>query len=337
MAIFSKFFSSLVQLIKRNKIKFLVTISMLTIIPSSLIGYCFYITPANFQNPKQDHAHFRMQYIFMGQAENFGLPRYQVDYVKDICNGAITESPIHFHDNLDQYVHLHWQKVTGGQVLKFYGLNKIGGLDDYMGVKTNDLASFKFTPLPIHSKSLPQPRAGDKFWVYSGDENSFSARNFDDFVNQELETFFNQKSRVRQQKEEVEEYEKNRKQSYNKFWEHLPNPIFGSISANAHAGEEHKTLTEAQQHEADVKKAELEKIEIDKKNNIATQSQNTTIASSTSASSTITSTQDDQELKEINNLLGNVVIFVQPDEPTNEQVKARFNNLVPLTKSVCGG
>jgi hypothetical protein len=45
----------------------------------------------------------------------------------------------------------------------------------------------------------------------------------------------------------------------------------------------------------------------------------------------------DEELTEINNLVGNVVIFVQKDRPTDTQVKDRFNKLVPLTDSVCGG
>lgn len=43
------------------------------------------------------------------------------------------------------------------------------------------------------------------------------------------------------------------------------------------------------------------------------------------------------ELTRINNLIGNVVIFAQEDEPTDEQVRERFNNLVPLQDSACGG
>ncbi len=43
------------------------------------------------------------------------------------------------------------------------------------------------------------------------------------------------------------------------------------------------------------------------------------------------------QLEDINNLLGNVVIFVQRDEPSDEAVKERFNALEPLTDSTCGG
>jgi hypothetical protein len=47
--------------------------------------------------------------------------------------------------------------------------------------------------------------------------------------------------------------------------------------------------------------------------------------------------EDEARLERINNLIGNVVIFVQNEEPTDEQIKDRFNNLTPLHDSVCGG
>ena len=39
----------------------------------------------------------------------------------------------------------------------------------------------------------------------------------------------------------------------------------------------------------------------------------------------------------INNLVGNVVIFVQKDKPADQQIKDRFNKLLPLDDSTCGG
>lgn len=49
------------------------------------------------------------------------------------------------------------------------------------------------------------------------------------------------------------------------------------------------------------------------------------------------STKTEEELTRINNLVGNVVIFVQQNQPTKEQIQERFNNLVPLHESTCGG
>ena len=58
---------------------------------------------------------------------------------------------------------------------------------------------------------------------------------------------------------------------------------------------------------------------------------------SSSLSSTETKPKTEEELKEINNLLGNVVIFVQSTEPTQEQIKKQFDVLEPLSPSTCGG
>ena len=48
------------------------------------------------------------------------------------------------------------------------------------------------------------------------------------------------------------------------------------------------------------------------------------------------SEKSEEELTRINNLVGNVAIFVQEKEPTKEEIQARFDNLVPLHESTCG-
>lgn len=45
----------------------------------------------------------------------------------------------------------------------------------------------------------------------------------------------------------------------------------------------------------------------------------------------------EEELQRINNLLGNVVIFVQTNEPSDQEIKSRFQKLEPLSDSTCGG
>lgn len=50
-----------------------------------------------------------------------------------------------------------------------------------------------------------------------------------------------------------------------------------------------------------------------------------------------TETKTPAQLEAINNLLGNIVIFVQQNEPTSEAIKEKFNALEPLTDSTCGG
>jgi len=387
---------------KMWKIVTLLAGTLVSLVIISLLAM-FFLTPSNFRSPRMDHSHFRLQYIFQGQSEDFAMPRYQVDYIKDVCNDALTESPIHFHDNIGQIVHIHWQKVTGGEVLKFYGLNKIGGIDGIMGWKMDDLAKFKLTQIPIHSQSLPQPKGNDKFWVYAGEKGKFEKRNFEDFVKMDLETFFDQKSIIRQNQEEEDKLKTKTSQNENsnskinsnlsqnfvqnlenkntnvgvKLTENLEKNLenlvkIGSLKVLAHNGIDHANETEAEIHLAETQRLEIEKKALEDRNNMVFSSQNnfqnqTTNSSqnsqtlqnnsqqnsSTNSNSQIStnsnltsgqtssqispSTKTEIELKKINNLLGNVVIFVQETEPTQEQIKLRFDNLQPLGESVCGG
>ena len=305
------------SIIKISKILVISLSSLLVLFVLSLTTLHF-VTPSRIAYPKLDHFHFRLQYVFRGQAEDFGSPRYQVDYIKDVCSGGLTESPIHFHDNKDQIVHLHWRGITGGDVLKFYGNNQIGGLDNIMGYKLDQTLSFppKITQIPIHSVSLPKPSQSDKYYIYTGDKNQFQKKDIQDFTNKTLEEFLGKDSKLRKEFEEVEKLEKSKTSL---------NPL--TIQAQAHSGQEHKTLSEAQQHDLDTQKTASEKKAIDQRNNQVGSNQ----------SSSPSPTKTEEELKQINNLIGNIVIFVQESEPTSEQIKARFDNLTPLEPSVCGG
>lgn len=266
------------------KSKIILFCAIVLVLIFGFFGTLFVITPSNFWSPKIDHSHFRLQYVFEGKNEDFGTSIYQQDYVKDVCDGSLSINPIHFHDGKNQLVHLHWQRMTGGEVLKYYGLNKIGGFDDLMGIKLDGLLKFKYTTIPIHGKNLPEPKAEDRFWVYSGNEKGFEKREFDDFLKQDLETFLKTDSKIRVQ---FEEAVKDKQSLLN----------LSSIKVDAHS-------------------------EI---SSIATPSDNKSPEPTA------------EELKDINNLLGNVVIFIQPQEPTNEQIQAKFKNLEPLSSSVCGG
>jgi hypothetical protein len=301
----------------------------------------FGLSKENIAIPAQDHSHLRIKYVFNGQEENFGSPRYQTDYTKDICDGSLTESPLHFHDNKPDYQHLHWARVTGGQFLKFYGINYIGGLDNYMGFKVDKLPNI--TPVPIYGKHLPEPRKDDKFWIYTGIQDNkgewqTKTRSLEDFKNQTFEEFLGVESQARK------DYEK---------YTNLNLLNLGKITTYAHAGVEHKDLSEEQKHLLEL--GELANTE-NLNNQVITQ--NSSVQSSESSqnsnqTSIQASSQTSQppkpeiqkeydpitgeELKSINNFLGDIVIFVQPNEPTNDQIQARFKTMVKLDKSSCGG
>lgn len=250
----------------------LLGVGLIAIVVVAGFGYSYATSPANIRSPKFEHAHYRMQILVDGKPVNFAEQKFQEGYSKDNCNAEITPTPIHFHDNVDQMVHIHWEDITGGQVLKYYGWNYIGGVDGMLGFKFDKFPNL--VAVPVHGQLLPKVPDDAKFYVYSGDEHGYKQREFKDFTSQDLEQFFGVHSNVEHESAS------------------LLNKLFPKAFAHGSANHE------------------------------------------------ITTTSDNlsqEELKRINNLLGNVVIFVQRNEPTDQQIKERFAKLEPLGPSVCGG
>jgi len=155
-------------------------------------AYMFAISPAQIRKPSMEHYHFRMQVLVDGKAENFGKKQYQQGYSKDQCNANLVEQPIHFHDNKDQFAHIHWSGMTGGMVLKYYGWNYIGGMDSALGYKLDNLANIQ--KVTIHGDHLPELPKDHSVYVYVGDKHGYTAKKFSDFVHQDLEKFFGKSS-----------------------------------------------------------------------------------------------------------------------------------------------
>lgn len=241
-------------------------------------GYVYASSPEIIRTPKMEHYHFRMQVLVNGTAEDFGSQAYQTGYAKDQCNANLPEQPIHFHDNKDQFTHIHWEGMTGGMVMKYYGWNFISGMDDALGYKLDKLTDPQ--KVTIHGDYLPDLPEDANFYVYTGDESDYEEKGFDDWKDQDLETFFEKTSN---------------------FPGHTINKqaqasILDALSPTAYA---HGTADDADGDDG--------------------------------------SETEDEKLTRINNLLGNVVIFVQKDKPSDQQIKERFNDLEPLTDSTCGG
>jgi len=172
---------------------------MLLAIPAVLLavvagyaGYAYSVSPAAIRNPKLEHYHFRMQFVVNGAPQKFSERKYQVGYDKGGCTVDLPAQPIHFHDNKDQMVHIHWNGITGGMVLKNYGLNRIGGADGALGYRFDALP--KLTKVPIHGNDLPGVSNTANLYVYSGTEAGFRERKLNDFLHQDLEIFFGVKS-----------------------------------------------------------------------------------------------------------------------------------------------
>jgi hypothetical protein len=243
---------------------------LLFLVVVSVSGYVYAVSPDSIRNPKMEHYHFRLQSVVDGKNINFADPKFQKSYAKGQCSGELSSDPIHFHDQKNQFVHIHWAKMTGGLVMKNYGWNFIDGKSDLLGYRLDELP--KIQSVPIHSNALPEVPHDAVLWVYTGDEKAHQKRSIDAFARQDLETFFNKKST---------------------FMSAAESPSIMSWlfpKASAHNGEDHST-----------------------------------------------SVSEEERLSKINNLLGNVVIFAQKDEPSDEDIRARFADLEPLSDSTCGG
>lgn len=263
---------------KRNYIKYAVIFVMVLVIGfGSYAGYVYAASPTVIRDPKLEHYHFRMQILVNGKAENFAEDKYQQDYAKDQCNASLPEQPIHFHDKKDQFTHIHWEGMTGGMVMKYYGWNYIGGINKALGYKLDDLGDIQ--KVNTHGNFLPAVPSDAKFYIYTGDENDYKEKSFDEWKNQDLEQFFGVTSNS-------PAHEQNKQSS-------LIDKLIPKASAHGGAddGADGEPGEESQE----------------------------------------------EKLTRINNLLGNVVIFVQNDKPTDAQIKERFTKLEPLTDSSCGG
>jgi len=241
-------------------------------------GYRYTSTPAHLRYPVFDHYHFRTQILVDGNTIDFSADEFQQEYDASSCSAELTGQPIDFHDGEDQMTHVHWGGITGGELLKYYGWNFIGGSDNSLGTRF-DQGLLSMHAIPIFGDFLPEIAEDIKFFVFTGDETEFEKRDWQDFLDSGLEEFFGTESLLNTTGEQV---------GFN-----ILDIFSGTVSAHGEVVDEHSEIQSGESEE--------------------------------------------ERLTRINNLIGNVVIFAQDSEPTDKEVTARFNDLVPLHDSVCGG
>jgi hypothetical protein len=250
-----------------------VTVAAVMVLVGGVYGYLYASIPEHIRKPTFQHYHFRSQILVDGKAVDFSKDEFQEETgTATTCNAAVGGVPMDFHDKMDQLAHVHWNGMTGGEFLKYFGWNFIGGSDELLGRRYD--AGVMPQSVKIYGKLLPSLPDKANFFVYVGDKNSYQQKSWNDFLNQNLETFFGKKSNIGHS-DEV---------SSNTVLDWL----FPKAYAHGEVMDEHPSI------------------------------------------------KSEEELTRINNVIGNVVIFTQEEEPTKEQVKARFDNLVPLHDSTCG-
>lgn len=250
-----------------------VTVAAVMVLVGGVYGYLYASIPEHIRKPTFQHYHFRSQILVDGKTVDFSKDEFQGETgTATTCNAAVGGVPMDFHDKMDQLAHVHWNGMTGGEFLKYFGWNFIGGSDELLGRRYD--AGVMPQSVKIYGKLLPSLPDKANLFVYVGDKNSYQQKSWNDFLNQNLETFFGKKSNIGHS-DEV---------SSNTVLDWL----FPKAYAHGEVMDEHPSI------------------------------------------------KSEEELTRINNVIGNVVIFTQEEEPTKEQVKARFDNLVPLHDSTCG-
>lgn len=248
-------------------------VAALAVLAGGTYGYLYASTPEHIRKPTYQHYHFRTQILVDGKAVDFSKDEFQKETVASTtCSAAVGGIPIDFHDKMDQLTHVHWNGMTGGEFLKYFGWNFTGGNDETLGRRYD--AGVMPQSVKIYGKLLPALPDKASYFVYAGDKDSYQQKSWDDFLNQNLETFFGKKSNIGHSEEVTTNTVLD--------W------LFPKAYAHGEVMDEHP------------------------------------------------SSKSEEELTRINNVIGNVVIFAQEKEPTKEQIKARFDNLVPLHDSTCG-
>ena len=251
----------------------LAVILSVIVLSGSIFGYLYVSTPEHIRNPQLEHYHFRTQIIVDGNLVDFSKDEFQQE-TPGTCSAEVSGTPIDFHDNQDQMTHIHWDGITGGEFLKYYGWNYIGGASNILGFRYDD-GLMRMHQVTHYGDLLPYVPEGSNFYVYIGDKDGYEQKPWEDFLQQDLEEFFGKKSNLSQDEQASL----------------LDKLFFPKAYAHGKVIDDHEEKSD----------------------------------------------KTEEELARISNLIGNVVIFVQKDEPTKDQIQERFENLVPLHDSTCGG
>jgi hypothetical protein len=158
----------------------LITISIL--IPTFLM-----VSKPNITYPKTIHTHFMIKLYNNGSIYKTNSLKAMSPSDQTLCSGLITSEPMHFHDNVEDMVHLHWQGITGGQFLKYLGANYIGGFDSILGIRLDKLKELKIIPIRTTDKMIkPYPDSLIKIYIKRVNSEDYENMSLHDFLKLQL-------------------------------------------------------------------------------------------------------------------------------------------------------
>jgi hypothetical protein len=252
-----------------NKVLVVSVIAVSTIVLAAYFIFNAVISRPHLNNPVPTFYQLRMQLVIDNNMVNFSENSFQVSSNDETCSETITKEPFYVAKNKSQLIKVRWEGLTGGEIIKYFGLNYIGGFDDILGFRFDAFPAV--SKINTHGKNLNIPKKEDNMYIYKGNRLDYTKVTTQDFLYKDLELIL-KKSKIRQKHDE---------NKVNRWFDN----IFVSAEGN---------------------------------NEISLQPQYT-----------------DGQLNEINDLIGNIVVFIQDQEPTSDQVADRFANLEPLDANAC--
>jgi hypothetical protein len=119
---------------KRVGIYAVITAVAIVVLFGGWNGYLYATTPEHIRKPTFQHYHFRTQIVVDGNAVDFQKMNFKRKRLYlQLAVLLLAVLPIDFHDKMDQLTHVHWNGMTGGEFLKYFGWNYIGGEDELLG------------------------------------------------------------------------------------------------------------------------------------------------------------------------------------------------------------
>jgi hypothetical protein len=151
-------------------------------------SFAFYgITPAYIRNPESVNYSFRMQYLVEGEEKGWFESLDTTD--QDPCLSGLAELPIFIDDSNRQLVQVYWRGITGGDVLKYYGLNLSEGMDSLMGYQ---FLEGQVLPkrINIQGQFLPPLETNQQLYIYTVNQEGYQKVKNAEFLDQDLQIFF---------------------------------------------------------------------------------------------------------------------------------------------------
>lgn len=177
---------------KKSIAYIIATVVAFTVFAGSTFGYMYFSTPHHIRYPAFEHYHARAQIIVDGQPVNFAAKEFQKEYDKSSCSAELSGEPFDFHDDMDQMVHVHWDGMTGGEFLKFYGWSLNDAKGDSLG-RRFDNGLMKMHEVKTKGNLLPALPNNSNFYVFIGDENGYEQKSWEDFLKMDMEEFLERK------------------------------------------------------------------------------------------------------------------------------------------------